>query len=127
MESCDLMIGNWVEVILSDHLKYVQVVEIYDKSVLVKDGKDELEPEEIDIANIKPIPLTEEILLANGFVVSKHQSILEDVGACILYGKYERIVEDDWTGVGDLNYPIKYVHELQQALRLCSIAKEIKL
>ena len=41
MESCELMIGNWVEVILSDHLKYVQVVEIYDKSVLVKDGKDE--------------------------------------------------------------------------------------
>lgn len=69
MENCELMIGNWVEVILSDHLKYVKVVEIYDKSVLVKDGKDEWEPEEIDIANIKPIPLTEEILLANGFVV----------------------------------------------------------
>ena len=127
MESCELMMGNWVEVILSDHLKYVKVVEIYGKSVLVKDGNDEWEPEEINIVNIKAIPLTEEILLANGFVVSKHQSILEDVGACFLYGKYERIVEDGWTIVGDLRHPIKYVHELQQALRLCSIEKEIKL
>lgn len=127
MESCDLMIGNWIEVILSDHLKYVQVVEIYDKSVLVKDNKDEWEPEEIDITNIKPITLTEEILLANGFVVSKYQSILEDVGACFLYGKYERIVEDGWTVAGDLHHPIKYVHELQQALKLCSVEKEIKL
>ena len=127
METCELMIGNWVEVILSDHLKYVQVVEIYNKSVLVKDGKDEWEPEEINIANIQAIPLTEEILLANGFVVSKYQSILEDVGACFLYGKYERIVEDGWVAAGDLHHPIKYVHELQQAFRLCSIEKEIKL
>lgn len=127
MESCDLMIDNLVEIVSSDHLKYVRVVEIYKTSVLVEDTNKEWEPEEINIANIKPITLTEEILLANGFVVSKHQSILEDVGACFLYGKYERIVEDGWAVAGDLHHPIKYVHELQQALKLCSVEKEIKL
>ena len=36
-------------------------------------------------------------------------------------------VEDGWTSVGDLHHPIKYVHEVQQALRFCSVEKEIKL
>ena len=63
-----LMIGDLVEVVSSDHLKYVRVVEIYETSVLVEDTNKEWEPEAIDIENIKPIPIAEEFFEKNSFV-----------------------------------------------------------
>jgi len=57
------MIGDLVEVVSSDHLKYVRIVEIYKTSVLVEDINKEWEPEDIDIANIKPISLIEYFML----------------------------------------------------------------
>ena len=65
MKAEDLMIGDWVEVKNSDYLKYVQVGEILNDSILTQEG--EYESEEIDIKNLQPIILTEEILHKNGF------------------------------------------------------------
>ena len=81
----------------------------------------------VHVDELKPIPLTPEILEKNGF---------KDMG---FFGKLEigpwRLICDS----GNLavlhegreeeyiNIPISYVHELQHALRLCGIEKEIEI
>ena len=64
--------------------------------------------------NCEPVPLTDEILKKNGFEVKVGPS-----------GKYQLTIEGVNCRV-DFNI-IEYVHELQHALRLCGIDKEIKL
>lgn len=63
---------------------------------------------------LEPIPLTSEILEQNGFEVK--------VGPG---GKYQLTIEGVSCRV-DFNI-IQYIHDLQHALRLCGIEKEIKL
>lgn len=81
---------------------------------------------------IKPIPLTHEILEKNGFEVDEKDekmlkwrwSVIDD---CISYDKS--------TGKVRIFYPsglvfvkiLEFVHELQHALKLCGIEKEIVL
>ena len=124
------MIGDLVEVVSSGHLKYVRVVEIYETSVFVEYTNKEWEPEAIDIANIKPIPLTEEFFEKNGFVL--------DNGFLQLYKIYENkdkqiqitdinnsgdgywnvhVDNEDFDTIGGCD--VKYVHQFQQLLRLC--------
>lgn len=73
--------------------------------------------------NIKPIPLTKEILMNNGFSSNYAEDDLSYAESCgdiigiHIYGK---------NGLMDEMY-FKYVHQLQQALRLCGIEKEIVL
>ena len=87
--------------------------------------------------DIQPIPLTPEILDKNGF--NKGDIIeLEDEVYCvelfnIHYDNEERqfwvcnFFESEYgTEINDI-FQIKYVHELQHALRLCKIEKEIVL
>ncbi len=64
-----------------------------------------------DYSYLKPIPLTVEILEKNGFV--KHLPEDNIVYFTITINKKE--------------IRIDYVHQLQHALRLCGIEKEIKL
>jgi hypothetical protein len=88
--------------------------------------------------NIKPIPITPEILEKNGF---KKGDIIEpeDEIYCvelfnIHYDNEERkfwvcnFFESEY-GTWEINdlFQIKHVHELQHALKLCKIDKEIKL
>lgn len=90
-----------------------------------------------DVAQLKPIPLTPEILEKNGFELDRgwHNDndyfspthFKEDVDASLEIsmdnGKiYWSISWDEYHII-----EIKYVHELQHALRLCGIEKEIKL
>jgi hypothetical protein len=73
--------------------------------------------------NIKPIPLTKEILMNNGFSSNYAEDDLSYAESCgdiigiHIYGK---------NGLMDEMY-FKYVHQLQQALRLCGIEKTIEL
>lgn len=73
---------------------------------------------------IQPVPLTPEILLKNGFDIAFHH-------AEIRYGLYWDInTKELYTNEGYENATIckiRYVHELQHALRLCGIEKEIEL
>ena len=85
---------------------------------LVKCGKRYMKvtqlAEDMDCDDIEPIPLTPEILEKNGIELS--------VGPGGLY-------QGTISGVNchiEFNI-IKYVHELQNALRLCGIEKEIEL
>lgn len=83
-----------------------------------------------------PIPLTEEILVKNGF--EKDDYYLR----YIFYFDNRRLIrrsieivpqDEDWSEIemticsdkADINSVVEYVHELQHALRLCGIDKEI--
>lgn len=70
---------------------------------------------------IEPIPLTPEILEKSGFVKNDNKFTLIE-GHTSFSLKYARSVFQ-WLGPLDF----KYVHELQHALRLCGIEKEIEL
>lgn len=127
MTANELMVGDWV--LWKD--KPVQIARVsgvvysfgHIDVTLAHCGSGVLETH--DIKSISPIPLTTEILEKNeidtvfktrykGFYLEYHA----EVGMIMLYvynnGSFQP------TGVG-----FKYVHELQHALRLCGIDKEI--
>jgi len=124
MDAKELMIGDWVNVPKLN--KPVRVNAVYRTMIKPNPDDDDVHAS-IGDEYLEPIPLTEEILEANGFVVSDEKAVIPDVGVVIIYGKYRRLDEDNMLNMGDNLYPIRYVHELQHVLRLCGIDKEIKL
>ena len=86
----------------------------------------------------KPIPLTAEILEANGFrKLNEERFLLEDSedkywikfypkNTNYTGGVYDYI-DLDCGCISIREMPIEFVHELQHALNLCEIDKEIKL
>ena len=87
-----------------------------------------------DISNFQPIPLTPEILEKNGILYEKqsYYHIIEDDKdlECTYY--IQQVLQGDWAigidiGAYDCSVfaRVKYIHELQHALRLCKIEKEI--
>lgn len=133
MKAQDLMIGDWV---LCDGQPTPSNVVI---QTVAQDGiwfeGDEFEGA-ASFDHIFPIPLTPEILEKNGF---------EDVGSEVyecdvlpFYIWWERDRHRLGIDIEDSTYdkenfaqmlrvPVSYVHDLQHALRLCGIEKEIVL
>lgn len=113
MKANELMIGDWVNLSKGNwsENKKVELIDI------------EMVAEGVYLA--EPIPLTTEILEKNGFV-------LESYSGNVMSGKW-------WTredfcihksmndSVGRNNFKYEYVHQLQHALRLSGIEKEIIL
>ena len=145
MKANNLMVGDWVMVNDIEHTHPLQVAEIFMKSgayyaTLYWDGMpDNVNPETLtaDVDKVLPIPLTTDILEKNGF---------EDIGDDI----YQLEEKPCWFWVDFYNhtygceydtstyeyeddehrlklYGIPSVHELQHALRLCGVEKEIEL
>ena len=137
MKANKLMIGDLVY----DHRKWAcPIVEIH-KYTAVVIAINYVE-EEFRLEDLRPIPLTPEILENNGFIANEH---------VYPYPYYEYIVEEDKLKIGFAfpqgnrtsykepwiyidservfveHLPCIYVHELQHALRLCGIKKEIVL
>lgn len=100
----------------------------------------------LDIRNCQPIPLTSEILEKNGWkLISKTRNKLEyswSTGAIEEYADIHIYVGKDHSNVWRWDFPIlnihlyrgdieltkfRYVHELQHAIKLCGIDKEIIL
>lgn len=137
MKAEELMIGDWVYYSSKKHIVQVvgisgiqysfnqQDVILYGDCFKDFDGRRRWESH--TTKSLSPIPLTPEILEKNGFVESKEKSNIEDIGCAIIYGKYKRFDSDNCLNYGDSLYPIKYVHQLQHALKLCGINKEIVL
>jgi hypothetical protein len=82
-----------------------------------------------DVKNFTPIPLTAEILVKNGFI---KESYIEVVGGLDTYYLGEEIgsfrihrLQKGYYQFGLAK--INFVHQLQHALRLCGIEKEIIL
>ena len=117
MKATELMIGDWV----SCDGKCYQIAEL--GGMVCLDAEKEIFASLEDIA---PIPTTPEILEKNGFT--------KEYGAAwniyrfsapwfALYKKEFGFM----LSVGSYEIPIKYVHELQHALKLCGIEKEVIL
>ena len=132
----DLMVGDFVHSKLHDvdtfvidiegrvpkdqpELKYTEAVSVW------LDSRQCWERHYLD--EIEPIPLTAEILKKNGFEYY-HKNF-----ASLRYDHQFKLKMEKWpdeNGLGGLwsitdLIKIRYVHELQQAMRMCSIEKEI--
>ena len=129
MKAKDLMIGDWVYRLDC----YDEVKETRQNGIIGLDNLRGL----IGFSEIEPIPLTPEILEKNGWVYNNEDEKFfpqtwvggglmlqgaDDCGYCI-------VVTSDYDDedTNDTPFIIFYVHELQHALRLRRIKKEITL
>lgn len=123
MKATELMIGDWV--MNTYNRKPEQVCEIRERMVML-DYNDLYDYDEIE-----PIPLTCEILKANGFNREGGASYWHegDRDACILHWSEdkEQLVIGSPCDDCMVKMNVRYVHELQHAFRLAGIDKEIKL
>jgi len=147
MKAEELMIGDWVECTYwtpSKRLKVAEIRRIMDDEIKIGVFCDDL----VLIfrqSEVKPIPLTPEVLERNGFNLLKdayrmsdpfwsysNRSVLVDV--TIIRTNNVKVI--DWFNIkvstrNDIKqvsiWGVKYIHEFQHALRLCWIEKEIEL
>lgn len=126
----DLMIDDWVmydpNVFIED--EYVPAKECYPTKI--ETGED------IDSAVegcYYPIPITPEILEKNGFVKVENTQAsaimysFKDTLFRIKVYDFSQVTIDSYYTGGSCDVFISSVHELQHALRLCGISKEIEL
>lgn len=123
MKAKDLMIGDWVFI---NNLP-IKVTDIDESEGINREWIGGAVCEDagcISWEYIKPIPLTPEILEKNGWYLDE------------IDGSYRHYDNHFWIGgrnapfgimVSNLYQDINYVHELQHALKLCGIEKEIVL
>lgn len=149
----DLMIGDWVHLISTIHnVSFLENGVIQDegyttthtpiKITTVSENCVSYYSNKLEVyitvssEEIEPIPLTPEILEKNGILYEKqsfYYVIKDDKDLeCTYY--IQQVLQGDWViGVDIGAYDcsvfarIKHVHELQHALKLCGIDKEIKL
>jgi len=118
MKANELMIDDYVY----NHRNWeCPVVEIHKNSAIVI--AKHYEEEEFLLSDLRPIPLTPEILEKNGFVVESNDCHGESLQYC-------KLVDGLWIDISGENFfegKLEYVHQLKHALRLCKIEKEIVL
>lgn len=137
------MIGDWVYGCTDpyetdrDKKKYpVKVIRIDANGDTMTEGENPFtDPYEDEWWDLEPIPITPEILEKNGFKQDpksrsrkSHQIITNDVYISWWKGRLN-IMYKPFVGhsTNHINCDGKYVHELQHALRLAGIKKEILL
>lgn len=137
MDCKDLMICDYVK--HNGTTKIIDAVYLY--SVSVHDSSEEWsisEAKTYPVDDIEPIPLTEDILVKNGFsytanVIGRHNCKcyeLEQKGVyhmTISIYKNEITCELDKVDAMYMNVVTNFVHQLQHLLRLCGIEKKIEL
>ena len=122
LRSIDLMIGDWV--VYRGDAEYTNPVRIEGMDILTCELITE-DREDVGFDGIEPIPLTAEILEKNGFVYNAIPFVdgWEQFGLTLYRGGNGYRID---CGI-NVSLIIDYVHELQHALRLCGIEKEIEL
>lgn len=129
MKANELMIGDWVLDIEFDRNHKARIDTIENTRVWL-DTNSTYTP----IRYIEHIPLTAEILEKNGFkrIIPNYDKEMrcecwdcEGTDWVVFQNSPFMFCRcEDWVGFG---IDIKYVHELQHALRLCGVGKEIVL
>ena len=138
MKENEVMVGDWVQ--FGGTIRQIQSLE-YDA-----DGKcwfySELDQSWCSLEQHKPIPLTPEILEKNGFLykndhwfwlASKGKVYIQRLANKWFIEVNNELAKKDEFGRADLVSYCRdwaqqlYIHELQHALRLCGIEKEIVL
>ena len=120
MKTTELMIGDWVYY-WHPRKQYNVPMRITKKLFSLVNEVDD---------SLSPIPLTPEILAKNGFVYQDlpFEDFYEGHGLQIHGGNYADR-HSNWYIICGINVAmdITYVHQLQHALKLCKIKKEIVL
>lgn len=120
MKARELMQGNIILYEYEGQKIPARVVEIYRSSVLVESISGEYVPIEISEDKIFPVELTPEILEKNRFIRDGESwwyldfriVLFTSNGVSLVCGRQMRF---------------RYVHQLQKALQLCGIEKEITI
>lgn len=129
MKARELMIGDWVSYIGDGEPKPKQVMEITSlDQVKLWDDSDFLL---VDEKYIKPITLTDEILTANNFYFKQNLGYYYEDGeyeiiVSLFSSKYRILYNHDVVVNIECFWDIT-VHELQHAIKLVGIDKELKL
>lgn len=121
MKQTELMIGDWVQ-------------DRTDQSYLRIDSHWAL----YNAKEFEPIPITPDILKANGFEIDMYSRLNLQDGKWLEYYHHKHRLREWWKGIDEwdnhseckeivFQCDVFYVHELQHALRLCKIDKEIVL
>lgn len=142
MKATELMIGDWVCYSKANKY-YTRVNEIRHTEVPLDDqwyiegmrsNNDKINPNAVEyfaVEILSPIPLTDEILEKNEFYYENNIGhVLEHYNYEIIYDTWEhelRILKDREQILKIKTFDKMCVHELQHALRLCGINKEIEL
>lgn len=143
MEANELMIGDWVS--YKGNPTKIRTIEIYNVDVgplqvTITYGDRICGLTVIDVSMLKPIPLTPEILEKNGWKQKKgfiqHGNFGN--GPLMIWHTEDNKILGNFTHemeISDLSsdrgfrvrFDCNYVHQLQHALKLCQIEKEIQL
>ena len=131
-----IMIGDWV---MHDN-RPKQVMTIWSNEVSLNDTSKtygSIYADKFPIEDISPIPLTPEILEKNGFILEQNDYVYYAIEGnkyqnyiCVNFrhNGEPRVVEFSFVNKVQCAFNnIVNVHELQHALRLCGIEKEIVL
>lgn len=133
MDCKDLMLGDFVYV-ARGYDKHLTIEKV--KGIIA--DKDEPYPvtistgETVSLNDIKPIPITEDILEKNGFEYERNVGYIFDDydGNVVIYDDYNnrlKILQNHDVSFNRECFSKVCVHYLQHALRLCEIRKEIEL
>ena len=141
MKASEIQIGDWLEFPMGIQLQVDSIAKSYQSPI-----KDDalINYRRMDdgffLSELKPIPITKEILEKNEFFTTEffgpHCYFCSQNGYSIIKAiknngeEYAYVYEietrfPDTTCISSARF--KYVHELQHALRLCGIEKEIEL
>ena len=123
MGAKDLMVGDKLKIVYNQ--KIVEVKEIKQNCIYTENNG-------YDYNEIEPIPLTPEILEKIGFETQPNIGYIIDDwnGTQIIYDRWNhnlRIIKNYKVCLDIETFDDIAVHELQHALRICGIEREIKL
>lgn len=135
LQASDLSVGDWVR--KADTKDVFQVAEILTNGVIRLEGNRHLQ----HIENLEPIPLTHDILMANGFeciavgdkgvsTPKQHYMRYEKWRGETQWGYRELFFDrltQKWRFNGMNEYPFKTVHQLQHAIRFSEWDKDISV
>lgn len=126
MKAEELMIGDYVR--LKKNKETVYIFEIDgDRDVINNEADGYCSERNIRIGDIEPIPLTAEVLEKNGFRRLGEQYDIWTLMTLSLNCKNGMFGYYEQGNPYNPTFNVKYVHELQHALRLFKIDKEIEL
>ena len=118
MKAKELMIGDWVFI----------------KDYPIKALPQKVKPEHFvrSLVEFEPIPLTPEILEKNGWIKDGYFYKAEDgsyiqLGELFEHASFRAEKHGIPREIQTSPHLLKYIHQLQHALRLCGIEKEIEL
>lgn len=126
----ELMIGDWVTWPIGGKDTIMHVTGVYNSNVFLDfEGNEKYDVEANE--NVKPIRITEELLEDNGMEMDEDENYTEYMTPFRFIsmtkcedGYFSLKIENNSMNV---DVYVKYVHELQHALRLCGVEKEIVL